>query len=255
MTMGINYENEFWLHILSDHMVFLSGTLAAKEQALIGAALTLKQHIDDIRGNLDEYTDSSDKIIALVKDIVGLKETILAGQLGVGPKVDINYPPTSVQHLIKEAKLYLFILESYNQNGEVPDISILKHNKFWIDNAAEHISDIYNMVDPKEKHKRMLLHENEHKFTHLLIKTEEYLEHYNSIGPFPAVKELINQSAVAVNILNEFFEELEAMRLQHLYANIIPDMLLDHMIREHLYYLNKIKSDYNKGEEIVIELS
>jgi len=242
---SIEFENNFWLEILSDHMTFLSGVLAPSESKLIDAAMSLKSYIDKVRNSLKtDHPESINNIIALVKDVIDFKRTILAGQLGVGPSVNINYPPTSVQHLIDEANMYMFIVSYYRKEKVVPSLSVLKVNKFWVDNASEHISDIYNMVDPKEKGKRHELELAQHKFEHLIEQTEEYLEHYKSIGMFPAVNNLIGHSINAVNTLNDIFAELEELRLNHLYASTIPDMLLNHMIREHLYYINKIQAEY-----------
>lgn len=112
--MSVEFEHRFWLQILGDHLRFIEATLAAKELKLLEDTKRLKAQFDSLLSAVrEEQSLSAADILRAVLRLKDFKQQILALQLT--GKVDINLPPTFVNHMLNELEEYQRMLISLQQ--------------------------------------------------------------------------------------------------------------------------------------------
>ena len=117
------FEHRFWLQVLGDHARFIFNALAPSEQEEIQQATyfinTLDQLLEQSRRSL-----SANELMALNQQAYQQAEAIREFKLNlirqhlIG-KIDLNLPPTFINHMVNEVEEYLRILTALLA-GQVP---------------------------------------------------------------------------------------------------------------------------------------
>lgn len=240
--MSINFENRFWLQILGDHVRFFEMTLASKETQLIQETQRLKLVLDTLLNEARRERANSPKIetiLRTVEEVKELKKTILAGLLE--GKVDINLPPTFINHMLNEIQMYEKILTSFRDTGSFEN-HVLETHYLWNSDAAGHAIAIVQTIDPVEKKLMKKLKKVHKTFEALFIKSLEMIGYFRSgLQDFPSIEKLNREVTDELIVFTEILNTIREERLTSELLGVINPLMVDHMIRESSYALQKIQ--------------
>ena len=236
--MSINFENRFWLQILGDHVRFFEMTLAPKEIQLLQEAQRLKVVLDTLLNEARrkrENSPSVETILRTVGEVKELKKTILA-RLLVG-EVDINLPPTFINHSLNELQMYEKILTSFRDTGSFEN-HVLETHYLWNSDAAGHAIAIVQTIDPVEKKLMKKLKKVHKTFEALFIKSLEMIGYFRSgLQEFPSIDKLNREVTDELIVFAEILKTIREERLTVELLGTINPLVLDHMLRESAYAL------------------
>ena len=232
--MSINFEHRFWLQILGDHLRFIKMTLAVKEVQLLQETERLIPILDFLLEQVRKNQNPLAEINQAVAAVKNLKATILQRQL-VGT-VDINLPPTVINHTLNELEEYERILLS----GNAPN-HILNSHYLWSSDAAGHAIAIIQTLDPTEKKLMKKLKKINKTFDGLFDKVIEYEGYFRSgLSDFPAISKLNDEVIAELTLFAELLTTIREERFNVKLLGSLNPLMADHMLREEAYCLKKI---------------
>jgi len=179
-----------------------------------------------------------------VNEVEMLKRNILA-RLLVG-KIDINLPPTFLNHMLNELEEYKRILSSFQTTGSFKN-HILNSHYLWSVDAAGHAISIIQTLDPVEKNMMKELMKIEKSFQGCFLKTIESIGYFRSgLDNYPSInklnKDVIDKLTIFIGMLTTIRDE----RLSSELLGSLNPLMADHMIREECYYLQKVYESQGK---------
>jgi hypothetical protein len=149
------FELRFWLQILGDHARFIHSSLDADEREEIIRAEMFIQSFDSllasVRTELPVHSIHDLNKAALQKghEIRFFKLHLLKRQLS--GKININLPPTLLNHMVNEVEEALSIFQSL-QTGQIPPLQdALHHHLVWLQDAIGHAASVGRGLDLVEK--------------------------------------------------------------------------------------------------------
>lgn len=232
--MDLKFENRFWLQILGDHMRFLLKSLPSKEIDLIERVDLKKKELDILLEQSRKVAVETNLIMPLVEDVKELKLDILRKQ--IAGKIEINLPPTFINHMINEIETYEKILRD-------PDMvaHVLEDHYLWQADSKGHAIALLQMLDPTEKKLMKEIKKVKKAFACGFETTIEYIG-YLRTGEieFSAINKLNDEALLELLI---FLKVLETMREERLDLKILGTLnvlLVDHIFRETVYAMKKI---------------
>ncbi|WP_243428256.1 DUF2935 domain-containing protein [Clostridium rhizosphaerae] len=241
---SVRFEHRFWLQILGDHARFILNTLSPNEMEKIERTKTFintfDRYLDKARENLtgpalDALTEEA---FRLTKKFRIFKLEILKEHL-VG-KVEINLPPTFINHMVNELDEYLNILNCFLSNV-YPEAPAIHHHILWLLDGVGHANSINSNLDDVEKDLKKKSKEFAKHFDALHMKAMEFAGYMRTnLSKFPALSRLNKQAELEMLLFMNFLKELEDLRLDKEALGIIQPLMLDHMFREECYYLTKL---------------
>lgn len=164
----------------------------------------------------------------LLEEVIGFKEKLLKLQLGC--KIFTTLYPLLIEHILREAKLYMESLKSL-QNRKLPDRTICDDLNFWNQIMEEHAEFIDGLLDPTEKELKETAEELAETFEKIL---EEKCNKNNE-------KEILNESLKATENIMAFKKAGTEGLLACKIRSIIIPLLGDHVLREANHYLRILK--------------
>lgn len=238
------FEHRFWLQVLGDHSRFILNTLSPKAKDNIERATYFKNTFDSLlnraRGPVSgrELDELNQVIVNEVQRLRAFKLQLIKEH--IAGKIDINLPPTFINHMVNELDEYLKILNCF-MNNSVPEAHPLHHHLLWLLDGYGHASAIYSNLDDVEADLKKKSHEFAKNFGDLHMKAMEFAGYLRTgVNKFPALSRLNKQAELKMLMFMEFLKELEGMRLSKEALGIIMPLMLDHMYREECYYLTKL---------------
>ena len=251
---SVRFEHRFWLQILGDHARFILNALSPKEKEKIEKAKifinSFDRLLDRSRENLSgrELDDLTEEALRLSKKLRVFKLELLKEHL-VG-KIEINMPPTFINHMVNELDEYISILKCFLSNG-FPEAPAVHYHKLWLLDGVGHANSINSNLDDVEKDLKRKSKEFAKHFDDLHMKAMEFAGYMRTnLTKFPALARLNKQAELEMLLFMNFLKELEEMRLTKEALGTIQPLVLDHMFREECYYLTKLSqvSDVKKPE-------
>lgn len=235
--VDINFENKFWISIISDHLDFLGDKLAPSENQVLSVVNALKLRVLSlkditIKKGLEEY-------LQLANEVRGLKTDLL--NMLLNNVVKLHLAPTFLNHMINEVDEYISIL-NHVLNGDPLDVSPIHLHLVWLPDAAGHARAVACDLDEVEALDIKRLIKSKKIFKKLFMKAVEfkgYLRAANLEGS-NVLKGLNDEAVVHLGGFVNHLEELGVLRRDGTKLGIITDQMLNHMIREELYYLTKL---------------
>lgn len=238
------FENRFWLQILGDHSRFILNALSPKETLFVRKANQFINLFDNLLEKSrkpisgEELSELNCEAYSAAMKIRDLKLFIIAKQ--IEEKIDINLPPTFINHMVNELEEYVSILNDLIK-GSIPCTKDIHLNLLWLSDGVGHASTIACNLDMTQKEFIKKSKEYSKIFTHLYLRTIEYKGYTRTgINNFPALKKLNTDADDTMTCFKKFLKELEKYILEKKVLGIISPLMTDHMFREECYYLTKL---------------
>jgi hypothetical protein len=251
---SILFEHRFWLQVLGDHGRFILNALSPKETEKIEISNNfiavfdrlLDRSRQNIRGKeLDELTEEAlnqGKRLRIFK-LELIKEHLVG-------KIEINLPPTFINHMVNELDEYLNILNCFISN-KYPQAHAVHHHLLWLLDGVGHANAIHCNLDDVEQDLKKKSKEFSKHFDDLHMKSMEFAGYMRTkLTKFPALSRLNKQAELEMLMFMNFLKELQEMRMDKEALGTIAPLMLDHMFREECYYLTKLSqvSEVKKPE-------
>ncbi len=189
-----------------------------------------EQQVRSVAGRLLEWLGS---LRAYKQDLLGLK---LACRIGLG------LGPTLLQHMINEAEEAHRQLSGAREAQPLPvALEALHHHLLWLPDAASHAAALHNGVDGVEQalwNRTRRFHDT---FAGMQVKAWELYTMLRLQPRMVGALRRLNRDAMAeIRTFRAFLAELrEHLEGCEVMGTLVP-LLPDHMLREELYYTEKI---------------
>jgi len=165
------------------------------------------------------------QVLPMLENLIYFKESTLNKVLECG-MYTVNYP-LLITHMIREAKMYHYLLTRIQRKEIINDKFIYKTEMFWNKQMMEHAEFIRGLLDPTERE--------------LMIKADKIADEYEKI-----LKNGNHLTDLSLKETNHFIEFKEAGRdgiLDCKVKSIIVPILADHLLRE-AYHFRRILNSY-----------
>lgn len=226
-------EHDFWLAILRDHLTFIFDALSSEEVETLNVVKALYERIGPVL-----LRKNNNEALSLAQDIRNLKLNLLGRHLT--QKIKIALPPTFINHMLNEIDEYISIITYHNRTGLIKAPDNISLHLLWLPDAEGHAVSIKSALDPIEKKPIKELKELKKKFNALFMKALEFKGYLRALSDFPALNQLNDEVNNEMNIFIRLLNEIKDLRMIPELLGTIQPLMLDHMIREELYYLNKL---------------
>jgi hypothetical protein len=183
---------------------------------------------------------------AILDNLTGLKrfkEELIQRKLDC--KVKLALGPVLLQHMVNEAEEAQRVLGRVGAMAQLPPaMQALHHHMVWLPDAAGHAAALHSGLDGVEENLLKTTEEFKQVFNGMEIKA---LELYSMLKVAPrmvgVLRRLNRDSMAQIGLFRAFLTELREHLedCEVLTVNLAPAMA-DHMLREELYYTEKIMS-------------
>ncbi|WP_160692528.1 DUF2935 domain-containing protein [Clostridium sp. C2-6-12] len=238
------WEHNFWLQILGDHSRFILNALSPKETQFVQQAVRFINLFDDLLKEShkqisdEKFHDLNYKAYSAAMEIRELKLNILSKQ--IYEKIDINLPPTFINHMINELEEYICILNNLIK-GDVSVTRDIQLHMLWLPDGVGHADSIASTLDMTQKELIKKSKEYSKLFTNLYLALLEYKGYTRTgICEFPALNKLNVNASDVMSCFKKFLKELEVGILEKEIIGTLSPLMADHMFREECYYLTKL---------------
>jgi len=246
----LDFKSEliFWTGIMSDHAMFQVNSLVHTEKAYIEHSMFFHDYFKRVNSELEgtsDYQSLLQNMLQQLQQFIEYKRLILK-KLNLC-QLQMNLPPSLISHQINEAKEFQTLLLS-PQQSLCTMMNLAGYIKIWLGDSAGHAAAIAVYLDPVED----LLQEDALSFkmifARLQIKALELEMMMNQTGlKDTSLKQLVNET---INSMTKFIEYLEKIRELRMSCEIqgfgtFSPLIPDHFIREHVYFIAKIKDCLN----------
>ncbi len=150
-------QNQFWLHIMEEHALFIRLGLPCNETNLINEA----KKLEDLFGKLyqrslklprtrEAVLNFNEEVLRALDQIIDFKSIVLARQVtcNIG---GFNFP-LLLDHVRREAIRFRVILIRLQNDIELPLAEeMLQEELFWSRIMGEHAHFIHHLLDPSER--------------------------------------------------------------------------------------------------------
>lgn len=238
------YEHRFWLQILGDHARFIKSSLSVKELKLIKTS----EHFIRIFDNLleearkdidpDGLSKLSHKSYCNAMEIRAFKLDIITKHL-IG-KIEINLPPTFLNHMVNEVEEYIRILGFLLQN-QYDSMHPVHHHLIWLLDGVGHAAGIISSLDDIETAFKKIgidFHERFIALDRKAIEMSGYLRTH--LKEFPSLERLNQQADSTMQEFMKYLKDIKKLTINNKLLGTISPLLPDHMLREECYYLTKL---------------
>ncbi len=179
------------------------------------------------------------RAIKLTKSIIQFKSKLLE-DVDTCKLFTMNYP-LLIDHIRREAKMYLSILQRLQNREEFNlEKEIIEQEIFWNRIMGEHAAFIRGLLDPTEEELMKISNNFASEFAELTKEAKEAMEKESDI------MKVTKESLKATKDIRDFKRQGTEGLLQCEIKSIILPLLGDHTLREANHYLRLLKK---KGKE------
>jgi hypothetical protein len=155
-------------------------------------------------------------------------------------KININLPPTFINHMINELEEYIRILNDLI-NGDISAARDIHLHMLWLLDGVGHADSIASTLDMTEKELIKKSKEYSKLFSDLYLNVLEYRGYARTnICEFPALSKLNMDASNTMICFRKYLKELEVGILEKEILGTLSPLMADHMSREECYYLTKL---------------
>jgi hypothetical protein len=176
----------------------------------------------------------NERAIELISQLIQFKTTILNNVLSCRMFTQ-NYP-LLIDHIMREAKLYVSMVQRLQDGGDLSDLDALEQEIFWNTIMAEHSKFIRGLLDPTEDDLFKTADNFGSEFDQL---TKEAAAAMNNTVSFEKVTQ---DSLDATKAIRDFKSQGTAGIIDCKIKSIIIPLLGDHTIREASHYLRLLNT-------------
>ncbi len=174
------------------------------------------------------------KAIKLITSLIQFKTTILTNVLSC-KMFTVNYP-LLIDHILREAKLYLRTLQRLQNREEInAEIEMYEQEFFWNRIMAEHAKFIRGLLDPTENDLINVANNFGNEFDQLTNEAKQAMDMTLPID------KVTNDSLKATKEIRDFKAKGTQGILECKIKSIIIPLLGDHTLREANHYLRLLK--------------
>lgn len=180
-----------------------------------------------VNGDLEQSVfHINQRAIHLITHLIKFKEEILSHVLSCN-MFTVNYP-LLIDHIMREAKLYLQMVKHLQSRNELDIENILVQEEFWNRIMAEHSKFIRGLLDPTENNLIQTANNFANEFDQLTEAAKYAMDQTSKIT---------NDSLAATEQLRDFKAQgTEGLLMCNIKSIILP-LLGDHVLREANHYL------------------
>lgn len=246
LSNGMDVES-----VINSGEVFTEYTLDAEKKTQYYTGININSKITLMekeleckdKNNVDSKTvkcvkQINNRAIKLLDGLIDLKKRVLDGMLSC-QLFTMNYP-LLIDHIIREAKLYLSYVEALEEGEDIEDMDnsdIRKNELFWSQIMMEHSLFIRGLLDPSENK--------------LIDTSDQFAKDYSEL-----IKKANNMTSMTMsNITDDTLIETIKLRdfkqagtegiMDCKIKSIILPLLADHVLREANHYI-RILDSYKK---------
>jgi hypothetical protein len=178
------------------------------------------------------------RALRMTAALAGFKQTLLNNVMAC--KMMTGNYPLLLDHIIREARLYVRMLERLQNREEVnTEVEALEQESFWNRIMAEHSKFIRGFLDPTEEDLIGIAENFGSEFDNL---TKESLQ---AMDKTITLAQLTEDSLEKTIKIRDFKEQGTQGLLACKVKSIIIPLLADHVLREASHYLRLLKT-YNR---------
>jgi len=209
----------------------LTGIYIDKEITLKELNLTSEPYYN-CPNNLEELVfDLNQRTMNLVKEVIQFKEKVLA--LLVKCEIFAALYPLLVEHILREAKLYLSNLMDLQKKMK-PHNNILEQEIFWDTIMGQHALFIRGLLDPSEED----LFNTANRFGEIFEELMEITKKANKKDIHRITEETLKATIEIQKFKTAGTEGLIACKIK----SIMAPLLGDHVLREANHYIRLLES-------------
>lgn len=273
-------ENWFWSSIFRDHAGFIHDNLAPDQEQLTRWAQGFRTHFEQIHSEAAQAAQAagiigpagsyalagrpteqplaglegnelfrleqlsqrlSNSLLQQLNGLKSFKEDLLQRKLDC--KVKLGLPPTLLAHMLVEAEEAQRVMGRVRALAPLPPaLQALHHHLVWLPDASGHAAILHGQMDGVEQKLRIVTEDFREIFSGLHIKA---LELYSMLRIAPrmvgALRRLNQDSLAQIGLFRAFLTELrEHLEGCEVLVGSLMPLMADHMLREELYYTEKI---------------
>lgn len=178
---------------------------------------------------VSELNSNAKKII---KGLINFKQTVLEGVLSCN-LFTANYP-LLIEHIIREAKLYLSLVEDLDNRVDIDSKGAKETELFWDQIMMEHALFIRGLLDPSENKLIETADEFADDFNELIKEAKAMTD-----GTIKnTIDETLNQTIELKDFKQAGTEGIASCKIK----SIILPLLGDHVLREANHYIRLLES-------------
>ncbi|PWK10226.1 DUF2935 domain-containing protein [Tumebacillus permanentifrigoris] len=241
-------EHQFWLTVLRDHTEFIKLGLAATEPSDIKQTVALQQEVLQLLGQLEHIKNHHDQLrlftrqaADFTKRLLVFKQSILDRQLAC--KIDINLPPSLIDHMIREGEEYVKVMALLLQGRFLEGAMLAIHEaSLWLPDSSGHAAVIRSNIDPQENDIFESAHDWKLQFDKLTLSLEEMKTKVRSeVRWVPSLERLMAMTAEHISVFHTYLLHLRETLEECRALGTLKPLLMDHMSREAAYFLDKLE--------------
>lgn len=236
-------EHLFWLQILGDHAYFLYQALNEKEKKEKQQALQFRKQFDYFLQEVrhDTYQETTDFLDQVLKWVLSLKafKLYLIKQM-LNRRIMIDLVPTFINHMINELEEYERILLALKKGKIATPHHTVHSHLLWLLDASGHSSAIASSYDDTEYTLYKEANQFKRSFHRLYLKAVEYKGFLRTKSKIPSLNQLDAEGTSEIVAFSHYMRKVKLLIEQNQALADISPYLLDHMLREECYYLQRI---------------
>lgn len=236
-------ELDFWLEVLEDHAEFIRSHLDPAEERLAGQAGQFRALFREVRSEAAPAVTGTVAAVArkAAESLIDFKQHLL--DLSLLGEVRTHLTPTFYAHMIAEAEQFLKVARRL-QEGEVPPLAelALEEHNLWLPDAAGHAAALAARLDAPEAELRLQAASFEQLFDGMSRRAWEMWRMLRrNPRMVPQLRALGAAAARNAGAFRRWLETLAREVEDFGVLSAIQPLLVDHMIREETYYLERIR--------------
>ena len=189
-----------------------------------------------VSSNLVNYVNQlNTNAIILLNGLIGFKKRILNGVLSCN-LFTANYP-LFIEHTIREAELYLSLLNNLENRVDIDSMDIRRTELFWDEIMMEHAQFIRGLLDPSEDDLINTADEFADEFGELIREAQAM----NDMTINSITNKTLAQTVKLKNFKQAGVEGIASCKIRSM---ILP-LLADHVLREANHFIRILES-YNE---------
>lgn len=268
-------EGWFWAGVFRDHATFIHDGLAPQEREAAELAAAFQRRFATLHDEAESLAQSlgiegpagsyaalgaarpilpqgggqtqpevrvlNQRLVDTLQALKEFKAELLQRKLTC--EIALNMGPSLLQHMINEAEEGYRVLTGLREAANLPPpLESLHHHLLWLPDAAGHAAALHGGLDGTEEQLLRTTHRFKQIFTGMEIKA---IELYAMLRVAPRMvgalrrlnRDAVGEIALFRAFLTELREHLEGCEV--LAAGLTP-LFADHMLREELYYTEKL---------------
>lgn len=239
------FEHRFWLQVLGDHARFIFSALAPSEQEDIQRATyfitTFDQLLEQSRRSL-----SANELMVLNQQAYQQAEAIREFKLNLIQKhligkIELDLPPTFINHMVNEVEEYLRILTALLAGQVPPSQNPVCYHLLWLLDAEGHAAGLASDLDSVERDLIERAKAFMVQFDDYYTKAVEMAGYQRTcLSEFPALSRFNRQVETTILMFKEYLRNLEGLVASNQALGTLTPLIPDHMAREECYYLIKL---------------